>query len=344
MASIKMKCPHCPAKIDSRRYQEHLILCEITKPFPCNICGKRFQTQLGLTVHESKYHTADERGTEFKCRYCEQGSNSRKDMDKHESIHEEAGGTGFRSRSRSRSRGPVENRSETSVLSPVTSIRNASNNNSFSHDLYTTQSDETVPHYAISQSQSLHVERSRSRPAVATHSSQVRAKSKQAVFVDTPSTSQNRSVSRPSVVNPSNNFQGSASQQKLWAHIPPTVDNLALLSSFNSIHTNQQDELNVSSTTTDGSPEQNGIEQSNINAFTILDKNAILRRIAEQNKEFANTLKLYRKQNNFLRNFCLKNPERFPLYDRDPVEEKIREFERIYGDLPESDDENSCHD
>ena len=50
-------------------------------------------------------------------------------MDKHERVHEEAGGPGFRSRSRSRSRGPVENRSETSVQSPATPVYRAANNN-----------------------------------------------------------------------------------------------------------------------------------------------------------------------------------------------------------------------
>nr|CAD2185155.1 unnamed protein product [Meloidogyne enterolobii] len=219
MKATMVKCPHCPAKVDSRRFQLHLDCCVESKKFPCGICGRRFATQMGVSGHLSRFHTADERGTEFKCRYCEQGSNSRKDMDKHERVHEEAGGPGFRSRSRSRSRGPVENRSETSVQSPATPVYRAANNNStinysLSNDLYTTQSDEMMPRYPIVRSRSVNVDRSRSRPAVVAQLS--------------------------SYVRDSQGMQAIPR----WASIQPNTNNIAL-SSGNSIHNNQREDLNV---------------------------------------------------------------------------------------------------
>ncbi|CAK5073081.1 unnamed protein product [Meloidogyne enterolobii] len=298
MEGTKLKCPHCPAKVDSRRFTYHLECCVASKKFPCDICGRRFATQKGVSGHLSRFHTADERGTEFKCKYCEQGSNSRKDMDKHEMVHEEAGGPGFRSRSRSRSRGPVENRSETSVQSPATPVYRAANNNSatnysLSNDLFTTQSDEMMPRYPTSRSRSLNVDRSRSKPAVVSQvSSHVR---------------DSKVYKRPVGVY-------------TWASIHPTPNNIANIAhaSINSIH-NQREDLNVSSTTADVNLEQN---ESHINNTNIFDGDAIRKRIAEENKGFANAVKLLRKENKSLRTFCLTND--FQLSDNDPIEQIIR--------------------
>lgn len=306
MKATMVKCPHCPAKVDSRRFQLHLDCCVESKKFPCGICGRRFATQMGVSGHLSRFHTADERGTEFKCRYCEQGSNSRKDMDKHERVHEEAGGPGFRSRSRSRSRGPVENRSETSVQSPATPVYSAANNNStinysLSNDLYTTQSDEMMPRYPIVRSRSVNADRSRSRPAVVAQLS--------------------------SYVRDSQGMQAIPR----WASIQPNTNNIAL-SNGNSIHNNQREDLNVSSTTADVN-----LEQNHINNRNIFDGDAVRKRIAEENKGFDNSVKLLRKENKALRTFCLENS--LQLSDNDPIEEIIREYEKHFGYLSESDED-----
>ena len=50
------KCELCPAKV--RNQKQHYEACHDEKlPFPCDECGSRSHTELGLSLHKTVFHT-----------------------------------------------------------------------------------------------------------------------------------------------------------------------------------------------------------------------------------------------------------------------------------------------
>jgi len=47
----------------------HLKECRTIRTFPCNLCPRYFQSQAGVNKHQGQAHSADERGTAFRCQF-----------------------------------------------------------------------------------------------------------------------------------------------------------------------------------------------------------------------------------------------------------------------------------
>ncbi|CAK5115454.1 unnamed protein product [Meloidogyne enterolobii] len=106
----KVPCDVCGLKVPNGRMEGHLFECQAMHPFPCGLCTRRFSSQQGVANHQSSSHSAEERGTRFRCTHadCDFGTNFNKNLEAHLLKHQ----TGFRrsrSRSRSRSRQPGGN-------------------------------------------------------------------------------------------------------------------------------------------------------------------------------------------------------------------------------------------
>uniref|UniRef100_A0A914KJW2 C2H2-type domain-containing protein n=1 Tax=Meloidogyne incognita TaxID=6306 RepID=A0A914KJW2_MELIC len=106
----KVPCDVCGLKVPNGRMKGHLFECQAMHPFPCGLCTRGFSSQQGVANHQSLSHSAEERGTRFRCTHsdCDFGTNYHKHLETHLQKHL----TGFRrsrSRSRSRSRQPGGN-------------------------------------------------------------------------------------------------------------------------------------------------------------------------------------------------------------------------------------------
>nr|CAD2163978.1 unnamed protein product [Meloidogyne enterolobii] len=104
----KVPCDVCGLKVPNGRMKGHLFECQAMHPFPCGLCTRGFSSQQGVANHQGLAHSAEERGTRFRCTHadCDFGTNFNKNLEAHLLKHQ----TGFRrSRSRSRSRQPGGN-------------------------------------------------------------------------------------------------------------------------------------------------------------------------------------------------------------------------------------------
>jgi len=45
----------------------HLFECQAMHPFPCGLCTRGFSSQQGVANHQGLAHSAEERGTRFRC-------------------------------------------------------------------------------------------------------------------------------------------------------------------------------------------------------------------------------------------------------------------------------------
>nr|CAD2174049.1 unnamed protein product [Meloidogyne enterolobii] len=109
---VKVQCEICNMVLPYARMPIHLKECRTIRTFPCNLCPRYFQSQAGVNKHQGQAHSADERGTAFRCHHsdCTFGTNSEQSLKHHLNLHI----TGFRrslsrSRSRSHSRQPGGN-------------------------------------------------------------------------------------------------------------------------------------------------------------------------------------------------------------------------------------------
>uniref|UniRef100_A0A1I8B849 C2H2-type domain-containing protein n=1 Tax=Meloidogyne hapla TaxID=6305 RepID=A0A1I8B849_MELHA len=109
---VKVQCQICNMLILYNRMPIHLEECKAINTIPCGLCPRFFQSQAGMNRHQGQVHSADERGTDFRCHHtdCTFGTNSETSLRSHLNKHI----TGFRrscsrSRSRSHSRQPGGN-------------------------------------------------------------------------------------------------------------------------------------------------------------------------------------------------------------------------------------------
>uniref|UniRef100_A0A915LR05 C2H2-type domain-containing protein n=1 Tax=Meloidogyne javanica TaxID=6303 RepID=A0A915LR05_MELJA len=68
---VKVQCEICNMVLPYARMPIHLKECRAIRTFPCNLCPRFFQSQAGVNKHQGQVHSADERGTAFRCQFPE---------------------------------------------------------------------------------------------------------------------------------------------------------------------------------------------------------------------------------------------------------------------------------